>query len=260
MTLLIYQVLKVLLEKVKSNEFPSDLKHKITRKLGVCEKLIMFFDENKKTTALRSFEYISTAVMISAKIFENEENVRTFAKHSQFCDASTKKLKSIELEFLERSEWDIDHESLIDFGLHFVSNFLFRQNDLVKDLTKKKQAGQKLVHIKSLIGKDNSEFLEVICGQKMGDFLKNQSVRSVDSWSEEEAKKISKTIYGDFKVVLREILKKYVLKSSLRAILIMWTAILVKEAHCGMGFWIRYKLKTALIENLEKYFFIKRLS
>ena len=252
MTLLIYQVLKVLLEKVRAKEFPAELKHKITRKLGVCEKLIMFFDENKKTTALRSFEYVSTGVMISAKIFENEENVRTFAKHSQFCDASTKKLKSIELEFLERSKWNIDHESLIDFGLHFISNFLLRANDLVKNTNKNAARVMVSAKVKSRLGKDNIEFLDSICGIKFPDFLASEKAKVVGSWKKEDIEKYSQTIFGDFKVVFREILKKFVLKSSLKAILVMWTALLVKEAHCGVEFWVRYKLRMNLIEQLQK--------
>ena len=249
-----------MLEKAKDAQFGVQLQSKITRKLTLCQKLQSFFDESKNMDQLRSIEYLSTSLMISAKIFENEENIKTFNKHSRICSRSVNTLQSIELKILEQKKWLIDHSSIYDFGIHFMSNYLFRNNDLVFIDKPKSNSKENLLDLSLLIESQifgnscqSSTIKNILKLNKVFGRFKTKSLKLIQNISIPKKEKILKKLQSEFSKTCKNVLIENNFKSSFKIIFVTYLMVFFKQFFFGNEYLIFYFGKERLCNNLKAY-------
>lgn len=242
-----------MLEKSKSPQFGLNLQSKISRKLSLCQKLQSFFEETKKIPELKSFEYLSTSLMISAKIFENEEDVKTFVKHSRYSNRSSEFLKSVELEILEKKEWNLDHSSLFDFGMHYMSNHLFRSKDIViiPGIFKKSRLDRFASifdFFQHKVGIEANLFERLAFSIFKGKLKKIilKPMRFIGDLEKDHLKKLREGIMKHFAIILKSIIKQFIFKSNLKIVFVIFVIIHLKEWLFGADFIMFYQIKEYL--------------
>jgi hypothetical protein len=189
--------------------------------------------------------------MISAKLFENEEDVKSFKKHSKVCNTSTNFLKSIELEILNKYSWEVDHSCLIDFGLNFICNYLFRSSDLI-------HFGAHTVHYDTFL------FLEEkfnINASELQNYLQiapescsiEIDITSVSELSEKNLSLIITPLLNSFKNCFLKLLKENRFKSNLKTVLVVFLILQLKEYYNGIDYLLFDHMKTSLRNSLIRY-------
>lgn len=239
-------MLQEMLELSRGPELGLAVQEKITRKLALCQRLQNFFEDNKTLSKLRSFEYVSTALMISAKLFENEEDVKSFKKHSKCCKQPTSALKDIELRILDRYSWSIDHSCLVDLGLSFISNTLFRSEDLLHipehgvpfDVVGhlRRRLGHGLAGASELLGRAGSE----VRVTRAGDL------------SVEKQASILQPLLNSFKNCLLRLMREHCFKSNLKGFLPIFLILHLKAFHVGVEYHLFHVSRKALCRRLTR--------
>lgn len=246
---MIRRMLQEMFEWSRGPELGLAVQEKITRKIALCHRLQNFFEENKSLSSLQSFEYLSTALMISAKLFENEEDVKSFKKHSKCCNQSASFLKNVELKILNRYSWQIDHSCLVDFGLNFISNFLFRSNDLIHsvdfgaafDLTN---------HFCDRIGHEEAGLTELVSRAGKDPIL--AKVARVGSLSPEKQASILHPLLNSFKNCLLKLIREKCFKSNLKGFLALFLVLQLKEFHVGIEYHVFHLSRKAICKSLAR--------
>jgi hypothetical protein len=180
-------------------------------------------------------------MMISAKIFENEEEVKTFKKHAKYSSKSISYLKGVELELLGKLNWNLPHFCCLDYALYYFSNFLFRESDLIH-VSRKHNLEYQWNDFHSLVGQtlrltpSEMNFVKV--------FMKNSKrgkqwskvfvrVKDVDS---QDFEKLSEEIFKNYESIIKGVNLQFACKSELRVILTVYILICLKQYHIGQGF------------------------
>jgi hypothetical protein len=226
--------------------------------MSLCQKLQNFFEESKSFTNLCSLEYISTSLMISAKIFENEEEVKTFKKHAKFCNRSIEFLKAIELELLGKLNWNIDHSCIFDFGIYYFSNYLFHNQDLIQ-IGRNNDIEYSWIDFHSYMGstlglgsKDISSVREMFYNnRKMKKIL--SPVIQVQHIKKNDFNRLTRVIMSNFSSVLKSIQLKYALKSNVKIILVTYLLIFLKEYFLSKTYTTYQVFKEYLCSSILKY-------
>lgn len=242
-------MLQQMLELSRSPELELPVQEKITRKIALCHRLQNFFQENKGVASLQSFEYLSTALMISAKLFENEEDVKSFKKHSKVCDQSTAFLKAVELKILNRYSWNVDHACLVDFGLNFVANFLLRPADLLHFGEPRGDAPFDVcAHFERSCGPLPAGLRELLAG----DCGVQVSVCRAGALSREKQTSILFPLLNSFKNCFLKLLREVCFKSNLKGFLVVFLVLQLKEFLLGADFHVFALFRRTLCRALGR--------
>lgn len=226
--------------------------------MSLCQKLQSFFEEAKTLASLRSVEFLSTALMISAKIFENEEEVKTFKKHAKFCTRSIDFLKSVELELLGKLNWNVDHSCVLDFGLHYFSNFLFHADDSIH-VDRQLNFDFDWVDFHSHLGKQlglGTAEVSLVRNMFGADFQAKKKLNPIVHVRHLRAKDfrlLAHKIFANLAVIVKSILGKVVLKSQVKILLIVYLLVFLKEVHVGRGFFIFQNVKDYFCATLTRF-------
>ena len=221
-------------------KFGLSLQNKISRKLSLCQKLQAFFDECKSLVKLSSLEILSTSLMISAKVFENEEEVKTFKKHAKYCGKSIDHLKGVELDLLGKFNWNVPHSSMTDFALFYFSNLLFRDSDIIR-LEKGCGFDYNWQDFHSffamglgLASPDFKALRAMLGGGKKKKFL--EPVVLVRHLKKENLNSVAAEILLNYKTIIKIIHHKFAFKSNLRNAMGAFILIWLKEYQVGKTF------------------------
>lgn len=189
--------------------------------------------------------------MISAKIFENEEEVKTFKKHAKFCTRSIDFLKNVELELLAKLEWNVDHSCLLDAGLHYFSNFLFRDADLVfvdRQFNFEHDWTDFHSHLAEGLGlglADVSALRRIFAGDFKAKRKLNPIVQ-VRHVPHKHMRSLVHRVFVNFGAILKSVQNKMALKSQIKIVLMVYLLIYLKEAHVGRSYFV--------FQNVKDYF------
>lgn len=189
--------------------------------------------------------------MVSAKLFENEEEVKTFKKHAKVCARPVDFLKGVELDLLERLRWNVRHASLLDAGLHFFCGSLFREGDLVRvdrALGLEHRCTDFHSHLGAELGLARAEVASVRRlfaphFPRRGALPPLVQVRHVRPG---DRRALAAKVFADFEQLVQSLTGKFVLKSGLKGVMAVHLLVLLKEAHVGREF--------SLYKDLKDYF------
>lgn len=213
--------------------FGSSVKENILKKINLCQKLKNYFEDDKETQKLDSIEYLTTSLMISAKIFENEENVKTFKRHEKICQTKMSVLKKIELDIMNIKKWNLQHFCVYDFSLFIFTQKLFQYDDLI--ISENHSLSLKEI-IKVKFGVSRNNIFEKI-DQK---FLNKNYSNKIEFIG--QSKKLKKKILKDFKFYFFEALKmlltNFVFKSDLKYLFMIIFTIFTKEFLFGADYFV----------------------
>jgi hypothetical protein len=195
--------------------------------------------------------------MISAKIFENEEEVKTFKKHAKFCSRSIESLKDIELELLSKLNWNIDHSSIFDFGIYYFSNFLFLDKDLIyvsRSCTFEYNWIDFHTYVGSVLGLGSKEINNIremfYNNRKMKKIL--NPIIQVQHLDKKDFNQISEVIFKNFFMILKSVQLKYALKSKIKIMLITYILIFLKEFFISKTYSTYQTFKEYLCSSVLK--------
>lgn len=244
-------MLQEMLELSKGPKFGLLIQEKITRKISLCQRLQNFFEDSKCLTSLQSFEYLSTGLMISAKLFENEEDVKSFKKHSKVCNRSTNLLKSIELEILNKYSWEVDHSCLIDLGLNFICNYLYRSMDFIHFGTNTINYNT-FTFLEDKLNVDLTNMKDIL-DISPTNFKLEVNMVQISHLSNENISLIVTPLLNSFKNCFLKLLKENCFKSNLKAILVIFLILQLKEYYHGIDYLLFNKVKSALCNLISRY-------
>lgn len=208
------------------------------KKLHLCQKLKNYFIEDKEKQQLDSLEFLTTSLMISAKIFENEEDVKTFKSHEKICQTKMKVLKKIELDIMNIKEWNIQHFCMYDFSLFIFTQKLFIQNDLVivegssvslREIIKSKFS----VERQDLFNKFERGFFNKSYSNKVGFIGQHQKSK----------RKILKDFKFYFTNAMRQLLCKFCFRSDIKFLFVILMCVYCKELFFGADYFVFYKFQ-----------------
>jgi hypothetical protein len=243
-------MLQGMLEISKLPEYDMSVQSKISRKLALCQRLKTFFDESKSLSNLNSLEYQSTALMISAKMFENEEDVKSFKKHGKCCGQSTMLLKSIELEILGKYSWEIDHFCTVDFALDFIANHFWRSSDFMLF-----DADELNLNFFAIFGKKfgvNTRSMASALKIPFEDLVLEVQVCEMKNLDEDDRSFVFSTLLNSFKNIYIKVLKEYCFKSKLRIVFCLLTIIQLKEYFFGVEYHLFNKMLGFIRDTISR--------
>ena len=195
--------------------------------------------------------------MISAKIFENEEEVKTFKKHAKFCSRSINFLKDVELELLGKLNWNVEHSGLFDFGIYYFSNFLFLDRDLIyvsRNCSFEYNWINFHTYMGSVLGIGSKEITNIKemfhNNRKMKKIL--NPVIQVQHLDKVDFNQISEVIFKNFFIILKSIQIKYAFKSKIKIMLIVFILIFLKEFYVSKTFSTYHTFKDYLCSSILK--------
>ena len=250
--------LRDLLEYSKDFNFENLFQSKISRKLSLCQKLQNFFEDSKSLTNLRSLEFLSTSLMISAKMFENEEEVKTFKKHAKICSRSIGHLKGIELDILSKLNWNLKHYCVFDFGLFYFSNYLFVNQDLIH-VSRSADFEYQFMDLDSYIA--NKLGLNSLDMKKIKSMLdysekKNKIIKPIVRVKDIHKKDFInhiKIVFSNFESILKLIHLKFVFKSEIKVIIGIYILLYLKEYHSSAVYSTYYQFKQFMCSTVKRY-------
>lgn len=243
-------MLQEMLEISKLPQYELSVQAKISRKLALCQRLKTFFNDSKSLTNLNSLEYQSTALMISAKLFENEEDVKSFKKHGKCCGQQTALLKSIELELLGKYSWEIEHFCCVDFALDFIANNFFRCSDFLLF-----DSEEKNFKFFAIFGKKigvNTRSLTSVLKIPFEEMVLNVNVCQIEDLNEEDCSYVFSTLLNSFKNIYIKVLRENCFKSKLRIIFVLFTILQLKEYFFGVEFYLFNKMQGLIQDTISR--------
>lgn len=247
---MIQQMLREMLEISKGPEHGLNVQAKVSRKLALCQRLLTFFEENKSLSNLQSLEYLSTALMISAKLFENEEDVKSFKKHAKCCNQPTSLLKSIELEILNKFSWNIEHFCMVDYGLNFMSNYFFRFSDFIVLNNPNTEVNFFTVFVKKF--DTNLRSVLSILQLPLEELNVNLPIALMGSLESQDYLKVLTPLLNSFKNTLVRVIKEHCFKSKLNGIFVLLLIIQLKEYLFGVEYLLFHKIKMWISEAISR--------
>lgn len=237
-------------EKAKEIEFIDSVKDNILSKLNLCQKLKKYFEEDKESHKLDSLEYSTTSLMISAKIFENEENIKTFKRHEKICQTPMNILKKIELHIMNIKKWNLEHFCVYDFAMFIFTQKIFSYDDLIISDNNSLSLNE-IIKIK--FGVANKNFLKKIDQELLNMNLSNQII-FFGQFSKSKQK-----ILNDFKLYFFETLKNlytnYVFKSDMKYFLMIIFCVFIKEFLFGADYFVFFQFVRKSFELVHRYLF-----
>ena len=234
-------------EKVKEVNPKTNIKENILKKLNLCQKLKNYFEEDKLEQKFDSLETLTTSLMISAKIFENEENVKTFKKHEKVCQVPMEDLKKIELNLMRFKKWELQHFCIYDFSLFVFTQKLFCADDLI-------ETSNVSLNLNKIFRTKFENLLNEF-GDKFGDhFLNKNLFKKVQIIKNLDFKK--KNLFREFKIYffegLKLILQNFVLKSDFKFLFCIILCLFTKEILFGADYIVFKNFNEELLNIIQK--------
>ena len=196
-------------------------------------------------------------MMISAKIFENEEDVKTFKKHAKYSSKSISYLKGVELELLGRLDWNVDHSSTLDFGLYYYANFLFRASDPIqtaslKGLEYKWSDFHTLLGTRLGLNASEVNFVKVVVDNQKMIHRASKVFVQVSGIDSSDLEAVSSEILKDYKAVVRGLSLRLAFKSKLNLVLTVYVLVFLKQFHVGCAFTTFHFVKEYLCSSIRR--------